>query len=61
MGKNDISALANRIYQLDPYGFKNSTDDPDEAIKAIIKELRTYKGAINCIDYLLSYIEEADT
>lgn len=59
MGKNDnISALVERVYMLDIYGFNDSADaDP---LNELTDKLTTYSGAIDCINYLLDYIDSQE-
>ena len=59
MGKNDnISALVERVYSLDIYGFNDSADT--DALTELTDKLSTYSGAIDCIKYLLDYIDSQE-
>lgn len=53
---NDFMALAKRIFDLDPYGFRNSEINSGCILEEIAEEIKN--NPVECIKYLLDYIDE---
>ena len=57
---DNLHDIAEKIFSLDVYGFRDSELEPGSAIQDIMDELKSQNGCIGVIKFLLEYIENME-
>lgn len=57
---DNLHDIAEKIFSLDIYSFRDAESEPDSAVQDIMDELKSQNGCIGVIKFLLEYIENME-
>lgn len=57
---DNLHDIAEKIFSLDIYSFRDAESEPGSAVQDIENELKFQTGCINTINFLLEYIENME-
>ena len=57
---NNLHDIAEKIFSLDIYSFRDAESEPGSAVQDIENELKSQTGCIDIINFLLEYIENME-
>lgn len=56
----NLHDIAEKIFSLDIYSFRDAESEPGSAVQDIMDDLQTQNGCIDIIKFLLDYIENME-